>query len=254
MSPAPKSPAPKAVVNTNGTTIYFEGPALDEGTAPSLIYFALSGQASLYEDPYNQPVLKLAKSGIRTFSWDLPFHDHGSDYRTAMSHWASEYARNPDFLSNFMKICQNNLDFLIQENFVDPSRLAIAGLSRGAFMATHLAALDPRLSIILGFAPLTQPQPIEEFAHLPTHVGLSQIAPELIHKQLRYYIGNHDTRVGTDTCFNFVHTLSQTAYNLGVRSPQVELNMYPSIGFKGHGTPPEIFLDGAEWIKLKLVG
>lgn len=246
----------RALHNPNGTTIYYDGPGLDEGPLPAVIYFALSSKASLYEDPFNQPVVTLAKSSIRTFSWDLPFHEEGADFRAAMGKWVLEFMHNPHFLNEFILTCKSNIDYLIEQNIMKATQIAVAGLSRGSFVATHLAAQDHRLSIILGFAPLTQPRPLEDFDHLALpyeHLGLSHLAPHLTHKHLRFYIGNHDTRVGTDTCFNFVHTLSQTAYNSGIRSPQIELIVYPSIGYRGHGTPPEIFLEGANWIKKKLL-
>jgi hypothetical protein len=36
------------------------------------------------------------------------------------------------------------------------------------------------------------------------------------------------------------------------RVAQVELLIYPSIGQMGHGTPPEIFKQGADWIASHL--
>jgi esterase FrsA len=227
------------------------------GVRPSVIFFALSAYMSLFEDPFNQAVLLLSQQGIRVFSWDLPFHGEGQDPHKAMHHWAHEFIHHPSFIADFLDLCQNNIDYLIGQGLIDSQQLVVAGLSRGGFIATHLAARDSRIKTVLGFAPLTQLNPLEELkpfaAKSLDHLSLSALVDRLIHIRLRFYIGNHDTRVGTDTCFSFIHTLTGTAFSQGVRSPAVELMIYPSVGYKGHGTPPSIFHDGAEWMKRQLL-
>lgn len=240
----------------HGSPIYHHGPDLQLGPLPTVLFFALSAQASLFEDPFNQPVLNLIQQGIRVFSWDLPFHGEGLDPHEAIRQWAHEFIHNPSFIFDFLEVCQLNINYLIEEGFVDLQRLGVAGLSRGGFIATHLAACDSRLKAVLGFAPLTEPKPLEELKSFPESfvdkVKLSSVADKLIHTRLRFYIGNHDIRVGTDSCFHFIHHLSEVAFNHGIRSPTVELVIYPSIGHKGHGTPPHIFHEGANWIRTYL--
>ncbi len=237
----------------HGSPIYYQGPGPQAGTKPAVLFFALSAQMSLFEEPFNQPVVRLSQQGIRVFSWDLPFHEPGQDPHEAMFQWANAFIHRPSFISDFLDLCQINIDYLIEEGLIDPQQLAVAGLSRGGFIATHLAARDLRIKTVLGFAPLTQPQPLEELKH-STKVSFDQIAltslvDRLIHTRLRFYIGNHDTRVGTDACYYFIRELTEAAFNKGVRSPTAELIIYPSIGHKGHGTPSVIFQDGADWIK-----
>jgi esterase FrsA len=59
--------------------------------------------------------------------------------------------------------------------------------------------------------------------------------------------------VGTESCFQFISELSETAYQQKISSSPIELIIGPSMGHKGHGTPPEVFKDGAAWIRRKLV-
>ena len=47
-------------------------------------------------------------------------------------------------------------------------------------------------------------------------------------------------------------SLSTEAIKQGIRSPQMELLLTPPIGYKGHGTSPDIFYSGSLWIKEKL--
>jgi len=249
---------PNPIIHTpTGQSIFYLGPPISEGIKPTVIYFALSAEATLFQDPFNQPALEWAREGIRVFSWDLPFHGKSLDTQAAMFQWAVQFAQNSAFISNFIEECQNNLQFLKNENLIDSTRLAVAGLSRGGFMATHFAARQPDIGLVLGFAPLTQPESLEEFntgsAQNYRSVELVNLVDQLTYTPLRFYIGNHDIRVKTDACFAFIKELTDRSFSKGVRSPQSELIIYPSIGHKGHGTPPEIFTDGAVWLKNRLL-
>ena len=238
----------------SGLKIYYSGPSLDQGPLPALFYFALSGQDSLHLDPFNQPVALLAKFPIRCFSFTIPSHGEGYENTKAMKNWAHELRRGDNFLNDFVKSSVENINFLIQQGFIDPKKIAVSGLSRGSFIATHIAAQEARVSCLLGYAPLTQLDNLNEFedfqgTEILQELGVKNLANKLIHKKSRFYIGNHDTRVNTAACFQFIKTLTDTAYEKGVRSPQVEMIVYPSIGHKGHGTPPHIFEDGVNWLK-----
>lgn len=240
-----------------GSPIYYQGPELDQGSKPAVLFFALSAHMSLFVDPFNQAVLRLSQQGIRVFSWDLPFHGIDQDPNEAMRQWADEFVHNPAFVSDFIALCQENVSYLIEEGYVIPHQLAVAGLSRGGFIATHLAARDKRIQTVLGFAPLTRPQPLEEMEGMTLdrfeNCALSSWVDELVHIRLRFYMGNRDTRVSTDACYDFIRLLTESAFAKGIRSPQVELILYPSIGYKGHGTPTAIFYEGADWIKRQLI-
>ena len=247
--------AHRLINNPHGGRIYYQGPELSQGPLPAIIFFALSAKMSLFEDPFNQAVLHCAGHPIRIFSWDLPFHEDGIEPKEAMFKWMTEMKEDPHFIDRFLSQCDSHLSFLIQQNYITPDRIAVAGLSRGSYMATQVAAHDKRITTILGFAPLTQSVPYEnnEDPSIYEPLSLSHLAPLLIHKHLRFYIGNHDQRVGTDLCFEFIKTLTETAFQSGIRSPSVELIIYPSIGHKGHGTPPYVFEEGSNWLKKQLL-
>lgn len=239
-----------------GSSIYYRGPDLQEGVQPTLFYFALSGYASLYKNPFNQLVTHLNREGIGVFSWDLPFHEMEKDPHESMRQWLMELTHHPASLFEFLDLCKKNIDFLIHHKVVNRENLAVAGLSRGAFIATHLAARESKIKKILGFAPLTRLRVLDDIhSSEPLHdqIDLTAQINHLIQTSLRFYIGNHDTLVGTNSCFTFIHSLSEAAYHQGIRSPNVELIIYPSIGHKGHGTPPSIFKEGSEWMIKQLI-
>lgn len=235
-------------------TLYHTGPALDHGPLPSLFYFAISGSDSLCLDPYNQIVQFLHGEMIRIFSITLPGHENDLPAIDAMKIWAEELSKGENFLETFFNSLQLAIDFAIREKFADPSKLATAGLSRGGFIASHLAARDERIRHLLCFAPLTRLSKIKEFTEdhdlaLANKLDLIHLASRLSDRHVRMYIGNDDTRVGTKSCFDYAMELVKEKKT---KTAQVELSIYPSIGQMGHGTPPEIFQQGADWIQSNL--
>src|SRR5690606_34160312 len=123
-----------------------------------------------------------------------------------------------------------------REKFADPNKLATGGLSRGAFLAAHLAARDERFRSLLGYAPLTRLGALKEFASLKDNaLDLIHLAKALSDRHVRLYIGNDDKRVGTRDCFDFAMALVQEKK---ARTSQVEMTITPSLGRDGHGTSP----------------
>lgn len=236
-------------------TLYHTGPALDHGPLPSLFYFAISGPDSLCLDPYNQIVQFLNGHMIRVFSMTLPGHENDLPAVGAMKIWAEELSKGNDIVDQFLNTVDTAVDFAINEKFADPNKIATAGLSRGGFIASHLAARDPRFRHLLCFAPLTRLSKIREFKEehdlkFADQLDLVHLAPKISDRHIRMYIGNDDTRVGTRSCFDYAMKLVEEKK---MRSAQVELFIYPSIGQMGHGTPPEIFKEGANWILSNLI-
>lgn len=247
----------KIIEGPANQSIYYCGPTLKEGPLPAFFYFSLSGEESLTLDPYNQPVTFLAEKRLRVFSLTLPAHGKDFNNYQAMKLWAQDIAQGHDFVTPFVGHCRQVIAFLIEIGYIDPAHLGIGGLSRGGFLAAHVAAEEPLVKIVLGFAPLTQLEALEEFkflSHDPLveRLSLLPLADKLAHKAMRFYIGNRDTCVGTRTCFDCFQSFAEAAYKHKYRPPPMDLIIYPSIGQKGHGTPPEIFQSGAAWVEKLL--
>lgn len=237
--------------------IYCSSPNDAPEPLATFFYFALSGRDSLTLDPFNQPVTFLGDAPIRCISFSLPFHGGELSNTEAINKWGSELLKANDFLDPFLSEAHQNIVDLIEAGYVDPDRIAIGGLSRGGFIATHLAAREQRIKTILGFAPLTQLGWMHEWRHqedasLAKSYDLLHLIEKLAGRELRFYIGNRDLRVGTGACYEFIERLADYSYSNGYRSPPVELVITPSVGHKGHGTLPHTFKEGAEWLKSKL--
>ncbi len=242
---------------SRNSELFYVGPPLDEGPLPALFYFALSAKESLQQDPYNQPVSFLSSSHVRIFSADLPFHGKGIASKDAMAYWANELAKGNDIVSSFVDEMAYGIEELEARGALLPHRIAVSGLSRGAFIAAHLAARKERIRTLLGFAPLTSYSAIRETTHVPHHplfdaLDLKHLAHKLYDRKLRLYIGNRDTRVGTRSCIQFFEALMEAALQRKVRSPTIELRIVPSIGYMGHGTAKETFAEGSEWLFKEL--
>jgi esterase FrsA len=236
-----------------GQTLWYVGKELSEGPLPALFYFALSAKESLMTDPFNQMVVKLQKSPVRIFSIDLPSHGEGLAATEALKVWAEEIAQGKDPVHSFLNSTAHSIQSLFEQGHLIPEKTAVAGLSRGAFIATEIAARLSWIPTILGFAPLTQMQYAKEFQDMQDNpivssLSLSHQIPRLIHKKLRFYISNRDTRVGTKECFDFIFALAEQAYQHRVRAPHIELLIKSPLGHQGHGTSQEIFEEGADWI------
>jgi esterase FrsA len=165
-------------------------------------------------------------------------------------------AKGVDPLQPFFDAVERAVEYVVQQKLADPHKLGVMGLSRGGFIASHVAARDKRFRHILQFAPVTRLEKAKEFHALQGNpilqtLDLFSLAPRIADRNIRLYIGNNDTRVDTRSCFEFMMQLIQHA---PTKFPPISLFINPSIGQYGHGTPSAIFREGANWLADCLSG
>ncbi|MCC5831825.1 MAG: prolyl oligopeptidase family serine peptidase [Chlamydiales bacterium] len=250
------------LTDPQGNEIFYQGIGPEAGALPAFFYFALSGEESLMLPPYNAPAALLEVDPLRIYSMTIPGHGPGFDKFHAMQYWADQMAQEEYILEEFFEKAAFSVDWLIKQGYVDPDHLAVGGLSRGGFIATHLAARNKRIKTLLAFAPLTRLSELEEFALVKqstrvkmraASLDLEQLTNHLTHlHHIRFYIGNRDERVSTDACYNFIRKLAEKAHEIRARHMNVELRISHSVGHKGHGTAPQLFQEGVSWLKEKL--
>ncbi len=243
----------KEIVLDGGKKVSYVGPDIAEGPLPSFFYFALSEEESLLIDPYNQPAQFLMEKPMRTFSFSIPGHGPDLDPRKAIGIWADEFKKGNDILTPFIEMCAESIQEMHELGLLPNNKIATGGLSRGAFIAAHIAARVPEITHLLGFAPLTQLNMTNEFVDLENNalaksLNLENIADEICGRNIRFYIGNRDLRVGTDRTFSLVKKLSERAFEKGIRSSPIEMIITPSIGHMGHGTAQHVFKKGMDWL------
>ncbi|MCH1429157.1 MAG: hypothetical protein L7U87_00195 [Chlamydiales bacterium] len=231
----------------------------DPNAKSALIYFTLTADTSLVVDPFNQPVKDLKACAINCFSVTLPFHDIGIPHSETVDHWRTVLMDNGDFLESFVTKLQNLCLFLEAEGLLKLELTCLAGLSRGGYIACFLASLLPQVQYILAFSPMSYIFSREEETHLIENIffkpfwNINYFAEKLANRHLQLYIGNYDTKVSTRACFEFTDKLASIASEKRIRPCKTNLHIYPSVGHKGHGTPPDIFHLGAQWIEKVLL-
>ncbi len=214
---------------------------LHDRSIPTVFYFAVGAEDTLYKDPFNQPVKFLVEQGIRVVTFSLPLHE---EPQRGIEKWAEAYKNGHDILTPFF----DEVSETILALDLDWKKTAIMGLSRGAFIGAHiLTRLDP-IPYLLGFAPLTMLEMAEEFQKIGVVPNLPLDLEALSHHSIRFYIGNDDTRVSTDRCYSFIRELVEKAKERQKREIPIELIIGSSVGFKGHGTLPHVFKAGTDWI------
>lgn len=244
-------------LNTPFIPLFYLGTS-EKKRLPALFYLALEGEESLSTHPYNLPATYFGPN-VRVFSASLPFHEKGQDKNKAISFWAKSLEEDRYDLRDFLEKLKLTIDHLITEGWIDPHYLAVAGLSRGGFLATHLSALHPAIKTLVAFAPVTDLLVLEDFSHFKEnarltskaeHLSLFTLTEKLTHlRQIRFYISNRDEKVSTDSCYHWIRAMAEHVHEKRAKHCHVELVLTSPIGFKGHGTSDLIFKEGAELIK-----
>jgi pimeloyl-ACP methyl ester carboxylesterase len=248
--------------DSTGFSIRYLGSNLETGPLPAFFYFALSSEESLELHPYNQPAILAATSpSLRVFSFTIPGHGENLNKFHAMKYWAEHMAQGAYILEDFFEAVTRSVRELIDQGLVMQEKIALGGLSRGGFIATHLAARIPQVHTLLSFAPLTELMELKEFAEMPSlrrrasELDLVHLTDNLTHvRNIRFYIGNLDMRVNTDSCYHFIRRLADKGHEKHARHQKIELMIRQSVGHKGHGTDPHIFEEGTSWLKRQLLG
>lgn len=187
----------------------------------------------------------------------MPAHGIHLSSEAALKTWAELISQGNNVVAEYAEVAAAIIEELTEKGIIVKEKCAVAGLSRGALIAAHVAARCKEIKWILGFAPLTKVSLGKDFQEIKDHPIVHAMSMENLTFLLkdclvRFYIGNRDVRVGTRNCFDFIEKLTQEMYNAQIRSPQVELFIKPSIGFQGHGTAKNTFHDGAQWIAEQL--
>ena len=214
---------------------------------PTLIVLASTVEETLASPYFRQCGNQLAReSGWLCVSIDLPCH--GTRQRDGesggLSGWRTRVENGEDFVQAFNQQLSSVLDYLIDNGYSDPKRIAACGTSRGGFLAVHFAASESRVGCVAGFAPVTDLAMLSEFKGLEENVltkelSLANQADKLAGRPVWIGIGDQDQRVSTDSAIRLARTLT-TAHS------SVDLHVFPEP--RGHTTPagaPEMV---ARWI------
>jgi hypothetical protein len=232
------------------------GPGPEAGSVPTVFAFALSALMTLEGGAIALPAELLAARGVRVLALDLPHHKEGVDPQTALGQWAHDLQRGVHPMRQWGDGVEVVLEELSEAGLF--GSLSFYGISRGglaaAWVATHLNIPEKLvISRLCAWAPLvrlSRGKDFQQIAHLPAvqELDCSRWVERMTPLALKVWIGNLDLRVGVQPSFEWVEGLAQAQQRAGHRLCRSELVIRPSIGHMGHGTCPEAFQEGIEWL------
>jgi dienelactone hydrolase len=225
----------------------------DKPAAPAATLFviALDLDRTLRDPSFNRVGHILRQQGFLCVALDAPCH--GKDTRhpdgNALAEWRQRLERGDDIVAAFTPRCVKVLDHLVAEGYTDPGRVAVAGTSRGGFLAIHLAAAEPRVRCVAAFAPVTELLALSEFAGMKDDarakaLDVANFADKLAGRPIWICIGNSDQRVGTDRAIAFSRKVVEASIARG-KPAAIETHVTTSAG---HSVHPTAHAEAAAWI------
>jgi dienelactone hydrolase len=210
---ADETPAMKILRTPGGARFSLFGKKGD-APAPTLFVFATSLENLEKQPIYTDVGLRLSKHGFLYVALDPPCH--GEDVKAKeppeLRGWRHRLENGEPLIAPFTDRARDVLDYLVKEGYTDPGRVAACGTSRGAFLAYHFAAVEPRVKAVAGLSPLTDLLAITEFKGMEKHeatraLAVETLAPKLAGRAVWLSIGNDDQRVSTDAAIAFTRKL-----------------------------------------------
>jgi esterase FrsA len=230
--------------------------------APTVLLLAHSLETMQADPHYTDAGRLLTPYGFIGVALDPPAH--GEDLRPGepggmaggMVAWRQRLDRGEDFISPFIDHARRVLDYMIKERYTDAARIGVIGISRGGFLAGHLAAADARIKVIVGLSPLVDLMALTEFRGTPRadaaeKLALIHLAPKLAGRSFWVGIGNTDERVDADRAIAFTRALVRASVGLEDHPVvPVELVVGPAVhaGSFGHYSVEQADALAADWI------
>lgn len=220
--------------------------------SPAIIMLQGSLESVLAEPLFTETARILARRGYVAVVLDAPAH--GDDARPGepkeLAAWSARVDAGEDFVAPFVERARKVLDALVRDGLIDPRRLAVAGTSRGGFLAFHLAAAEPRFRCVGGIAPVTDLRQLREFKacvhpERAAALGVDRLAPRLAGRPAWISIGNRDERVGTDAAI----ACSRALVAAGGENAPVELRVHSRAGHRSTVRDHELL---AAWVEAQL--
>jgi len=247
------TPSPDSVTfhqTTSGVPFGVWGPR-QGSPQPTLLLSGDGIEATLTGKDSNLIGHLLATRGYLSVALDIPCH--GTAIRPGeqegLPGMRARLEAGDNFAASYAAAVRAVVDECIRLRLSDPQRLAIAGTSRGGFLALHAMAGDPRLRCGVAFAPVAVLPMVREFNGLEQHpltraIDLANLATKLAGRPIWLCIGNNDQRVGTDSVIEFTRRVVAAYGGPGKIAP-IELHVMPTEGHSIHSTAHE---EAAAWV------
>ena len=244
----------------DGVRFAFIGPK-EARRAPLVFILGGDRKGTLEGESSNVVGSVLAGQGFVQASVDIPCH--GDDKRPGepdgLSGWRSRLEKGERLFAAFNTQVASVLDYLVRQGTVDAARVGVCGISRGGFVALHLAATEPRMRFVVAFAPVTDLLALREFNGIadpaPARaLDVMTLADKLVDRPIWISIGHNDERVGSGHAIDFA--LHMMRISVKHKMPMIHfwsgddirLTVTPSEGANGHSSYRGAHEDAATWI------
>ncbi|NUM53138.1 MAG: prolyl oligopeptidase family serine peptidase [Candidatus Hydrogenedentes bacterium] len=204
---------------------------------PALLFmFALDSATTLSKRPYCLAAEHFLSHGHRAASFDLPAHgDRVGTGRSGIEGMRDAYVAGEDVFAAFVDDGKAAIDECIKCGLAKPGRIAVAGTSRGGYMALRLLAGDDRIAAGAGFAPVTDWRALREFEADKERADvrdlqLTNFVSGMTGKRVFVAIGKTDARVSTERCTEFANALKQANADAGHSADVIEFHLTDDAG------------------------
>jgi|SRR5579883_1977562 len=245
-------PVPVRLHRTDGGIRFGTVGDLPSEPAPVIFVFAKDIHTALSDADFARVAWLLQRHSFLAVTLDLPCH--GEDLRPGepprLDGWAARVRNGDPLVEDFTARVSAVADHLIRIKAANPDRIAAYGVSRGGFLALHVAAADPKFRTIAAFAPVTDLAKLSEFKGLEDNVLVRRLAAinlagRLRERRIWIAIGSKDDRVGTDSAVALARALARSGEK--DVTPDITLLVGP---WPGHGIlDVGVQRQAAEWIE-----
>lgn len=186
---------------------------IKENLAPKpalVLTVGASREYTLYEHAGNRAFIQMmVEAGHRVLSFDLPQHGERIDHHGAEIEGIREaFLAGKSPFASFIEEAIDVFDHCVRLGLGEDRNLLVSGISRGAYFALRLFAVDPRIQAAAIFSPVTDWRYLEEFAAVRQNASvedlrISHFVAGMVGRPLYMAIGSHDNRVGTHNACQF---------------------------------------------------
>jgi pimeloyl-ACP methyl ester carboxylesterase len=235
---------------TAGGTRYAMYPAQAGGPAPLLVSLGTAAHANLTHLDFSRQGLLLREKGWNVVSVDPPCHgeDLRSGERAEILGWVDRFAKGEDTVAAFVARTNDVIDELVRDGVARPGAIAVMGISRGGFLAFHVAAGNARIGAVCTLAPVADWSVLREFAGMTENALVKGTAvmniADTITCPVWTIIGSSDDRVDTGKT---VEVMQRLLANNTKRETKLAIDLHLT------STPGHLSLawwhdEGARWL------